>query len=193
MPFTYEPLTQADRDRMEALNIMVGWKIPSAEEWSINHETGDFLVRIGPDREPPHWEWHAFWWNGHLYYVGLAEKNYPSSKPLIESTQQVNNVGYWLEIAAVGPQDNPSREGVWPAEGRLSIPREEWPGLAEALFEAVKVYAIAEANMRFGWYLQRMQLPPLPPGTPPIEIESALRELSVSPCAIFHIDFSRSI
>jgi hypothetical protein len=186
MPFTYEPLTSADRERMETLNIMVGWARPNANEWCINHETGDFLVRIGPDREPPHWEWHAFWWKGKQYSVGLDEKNHPNSPP-------GTNIGYWLEVVAVGPQDNPSREGVWPSEIRQEIPREEWPALAAALFEAVKVYAIAEADMRFGWYRERMQLPPLPPGTPPIEIESTLHELSASPCAIFHVDFSRSI
>lgn len=185
MSFIYEPLTQADRDRMEDLNIMVGWKRPNAEEWSINHETGDFLVRIGPDREPPHWEWHAFWWQEKLYSVGLTEKNHPNSQP-------GTNTGYWLEVVAVGPQDNPSREGVWPAEIRREIPREEWPALATALFEAVKTFATAEASPAYAGYRKRMQLPP-PPGTLPMALESTLHDLSVSPCAIFHVDFSRSI
>lgn len=59
MPFTYEPITPADRERMESLNIMIGWKKPNAKHWTVNRETGDFLVWISPDREPPHWTWFA--------------------------------------------------------------------------------------------------------------------------------------
>jgi hypothetical protein len=55
----------------------VGWTRPNAESCSINHETGDFLVRIGPDREPSHWAWFAFWWKGLLYSIGIAEKKSP--------------------------------------------------------------------------------------------------------------------
>lgn len=185
MPFTYEPLTPADRERMETLNIMVGWKSPNANEWCINHETGDFLVRIGPDREPPHWEWHAFWWKEKLHRVGLKEKDHPKSQPF-------KTLGYWLEIVDTGPQDNPSKEGVWPAS-RQTMSTEEQAIYFAALCEAVKVYAVAEAKISFGLYQKQIQPAPLPPGATPFELESTLNGLGASPYAIFQADFSRSI
>ena len=79
MPFTYEPITPADSERMEALNIMLRWNKPQAYNWSVNRETGDFLVHIFQDREPPHWQWFALWWNGMLYCIAIEEKDHPNS------------------------------------------------------------------------------------------------------------------
>ncbi len=168
MPFTYEPITPADGERMKSLNIMIGWKKPNARHWTVNRETGDFLVWIAPDREPPHWTWFAFLWQGRLFRAELDGKTH-------------QDTGYRLEIAGVS------------AEDRKPISSHERPAFGAALFEAVKVYAIADVTTMFANRRKRLQLAPDPSGTPPLELETTLNDLSVSPFATFRIDFPRSI
>ena len=168
MPFTYEPITPADRERMESLNIMIGWKKPNAKHWTVNRETGDFLVWISPDREPPHWTWFALWWQGRIFRVELDGKTH-------------QDTGYRLEIAGVS------------AEDRRPISSQERPSFGAALFDAVKAYAIADVSTMFANRRKRLQLAPDPSGTPPLELETTLNDLSVSPFATFRIDFPRSI
>ena len=135
----------------------------------MNRETGDFLVWIAPDWEPPHWTWFAFWWRERLFRVGLDDhKTHPDT-------------GYCVEIAGVAAED-----------GKLIFPKDRL-ALATALFEAVQVYATADAATLFDGLRQSKKVPLDPPGTPPIELQCTLNDLSVSPCATFRIDFPRSI
>ena len=135
MPFTYEPITPPDRERMESLNIMIGWKKPNARHWTVNRETGDFLVWIAPDREPPLWTRFAFF---------VAKASLP---------------------CGVGRQDPPgnrvplgNRRGFSGRSQANFISRET--GLWRSPFAAVKVYAIADVTTMFANRRKRLQLPP---------------------------------
>lgn len=78
MTFVYEPLTQVDRDRLEALKIKIDWVKPHDTHWSIDRQMGDFLIRIQQDREPPHYYIFAFWWRDALYWVNLQGDTAPA-------------------------------------------------------------------------------------------------------------------
>ena len=169
MPFVYEPITPADRERMESLNIMIGWKKPNARHWTVNRETGDFLVWIAPDWEPPHWTWYGFWWRERLFRVELnTSKTHPDT-------------GYCLEIAGIAAEDG------------KSIPPQDKEDFGKALFEAVKVEATAAVSRLFAGIHQKKQLPPDSTGPIPIDMKCTLNDLSTSPFATFQIDFPRSI
>ena len=168
MPFVYEPITSADREQMESLKIMIHWKKPNAEHWTVNRETDDFLVRIAPDREPPYWIWFAFWWKERLFRVGLNPKSNLDTE-------------YCLEIAGIGAEDG------------KPIPSQDKQILGAALLQAVKTYATAEATEQLGWYRKRKNLPLSSPATHSMELECTLNDLSMSPFAIFRANFHGSI
>ena len=166
MPFVYEPITPADRERMELLNIMIGWKKPHAYDWAVDRDSGDFLVRIAPDREPPHWEWFAFWWNGRQFGVALDDiKTHPET-------------GYCLDVVWVAAL----------AEDGTLVSAQDSMSFGQALFEAVKAYATVDAARMMQNLRERNQLPP----NVPLELQATLNDLSVSPFATFRIDFIRS-
>ena len=165
MTFTYEPITPADRDRMEALNIMIGWKKPNATDWSVRRTTGDFLVRIAPDREPPHWTWFAFWWRARLFRVGL------------DNNKAHPRTGYHLEVAWLSE------------EGGKVIPKQDWSALGDALFEAVKAYAAASA-IAMGLNLRERGEASFEPAE--MKMECTQNPLGTTPNAIFHVNYTRS-
>jgi len=67
MTFRFEPLTDDDRARLRDLNVQIHWHKPNTNEWTIDRDSGDFLIWIAPDRDPPHWTRFAFHHEGHLY------------------------------------------------------------------------------------------------------------------------------
>ena len=169
MPFVYEPITPADHERMESLNIMIRWKKPNARHWTVNRETGEFLVWVYPEWDPPYWNWFAFWWRERLFCVGLnSSKTHPDT-------------GYCLEIAGVGAAD------------RKPILPEDEKALGTALFDAVKVEATTAAAELFAGRRERKGIPPDPHDMEPVELSYEINDLRTSPFVTFHVDFPRSI
>ena len=168
MPFVHEPITPADQERMDSLNILIGWKKPNARSWTINRETGDFLVRIGRDMDFPHWTQLGFWWNGKLFRVETSDiKTHPDT-------------GYCLEVMRVGAEDG------------KPIPVQYHANLEADLFDAVKVDTTASVNSLFAEIPQTGQVPKQPSNKHSIELICTLYGLKVSPFATFHADFPRS-
>ena len=167
MTFTYEPITPADRDRMEALNIMIGWRKPHVAntDWVVDRTTGDFLIWIAPDREPPHWMWFAFWWRNRLFSVGLDNiKMHPKT-------------GYHLETMRVGAEDG------------QGFPAQDRDALGDALFEAVKAYATVDA-IAMGLNLRERGEASFEPAE--MKMECTQNPLGTTPNAIFHVNYTRS-
>jgi hypothetical protein len=171
MPFTYVALTQPDRERMESLKIMIDWTKPHADHWSIDRDTGDFLVRIAQDREPPHYDRYALWWRNMLYKVEIE----PNSSPA---------TGYRLDVVGVADVSSIPGKG---------IPRSDWPALGVALFEATKAHAIGRASKLIADLREKKGLPTAASDAPPMQMQSTSVDLSKSPCIIFRTDFPKEI
>jgi hypothetical protein len=60
MPFSFEPLDAADRQRLVDRDVRIHHHPPHADDWAVDRDTGDFLIRIGPAPQPPHWIRFAF-------------------------------------------------------------------------------------------------------------------------------------
>jgi hypothetical protein len=165
MTFTYEPITPADKEQVDALNIRVRHAPPNTRNWVVNRENGDFLIWIGPEREPPHWTLFGFRWKGRLFGVGLKEQWDYSTR-------------YHLEIAS-----------VWDEEAPVFS---EWSDdFKQSLFEAVKVFARVEASAFMKNWHQRAGLPYGPTDAPPIVLETRLNDLRNAPVATYSMNFPR--
>lgn len=59
-------------ERLAQLNIKIDYRKPNSSEWTIDSDTGDFLIWIYPDREPPHWITFCFYWNQTVFSLKVA-------------------------------------------------------------------------------------------------------------------------
>jgi hypothetical protein len=173
MTFSYESLTQADRDRMRALNVLISWARPNADHWTVDHATGNFLVRIMQDREPPHYEIFAFWWRDCLYWVHLHDKTVPK-------------IGYQLDLVEFGVEPE-VRSGM---PERVSADRHE---VGAALRDAVDVYATADITDGFRRLLKRKGLSTEELDRTPIRLEATSLDLTRSPHVAFRTDFPQEL
>lgn len=173
MTFSYEPLTQADRDRMRALNVMISWARPNADRWTVDRATDDFLVRIMQDREPPHYYIFAFWWRDALHWVNLQGKTAPST-------------GYHLELVGFGAEPE-VRPGI-PQPGPI-----DQYAVGTALRSAVATYAVGDAASWFAGRRQTKGLPPLVDEAARIQMTVTPLDLTRSPHVVFRTDFPKEL
>jgi hypothetical protein len=173
MTFSYELLTQADRDRMKALNVMISWARPNANRWTVDRATGDFLVRIMQDREPPHYDVFAFWWRDCPYWVHLQNTTVPKSF-------------YRLELVDFGVEPE-VRPGM---PRRVSADRRQ---VGTALCSAVETNAGGTATTLFQGLLEDRQLDTHVLDQTPVCIAATPLDLTRSPHAVFRTDFPKEL
>jgi hypothetical protein len=73
MPFVYEPVPEADKQRIDFSKIKVHLKKVNTYRWTVDRELDAFLIWGHPEREPPYARWYAFWWQGRIFDVARVE------------------------------------------------------------------------------------------------------------------------
>jgi hypothetical protein len=169
LPFKYEDVTQLDRERIKALNVMVDWKTPNATRWAIDRNSGDFLAHIAPDHEPPHWVLFAFYCKGKVHRVEL------------DSTMTNRANGYCVAIAGYASTST----------GGEKMADAEKPEFFQRLLQAVTAHVLGEAEDAFSLHRRGKQQPPLSVGGPPTQVNVTVLSPTQSPAATFQIDFPK--
>ena len=75
MTFVYEHISDEDKKRIDFSKITVLGHEADPYRWVIDRGLNAFLIRIIQDREPPHEEWYAFYWQNKIFSVGILEQN----------------------------------------------------------------------------------------------------------------------
>jgi hypothetical protein len=61
MAFIYEKISEEDKQKNDFSKLQIGWlNRPDPTYWIIDRVSGDFLIWLRQEREPPHVDWYIF-------------------------------------------------------------------------------------------------------------------------------------
>jgi hypothetical protein len=92
MGYLTKKIDTAGKARLAQLDLRIDHHRPNSDEWTIDDATGDFLIWIYPDREPPHWTTYCFYWNDTPFGLKIAMSG-DFTRHLVYSVMSVYKVG----------------------------------------------------------------------------------------------------
>jgi len=98
MEYLTKKIDAAGKALLAQLKLRIDHVKPNSDEWTIDEVSGDFLIWIYPDREPPHWITYCFYWNKIPFGVKI-ERSGNFTHRLVYRVMSVHQAGKNLDLS----------------------------------------------------------------------------------------------